>query len=432
MGTHTSDTIKQFRREKHISQQELAKRTGVAQSSISRLENGESILDDTEAKVLEYIRRTTKGKSPTPLTNGNSATEKIIDDALIDTTANQVSEELLGNLESAVEANVKTVNIPSTSLFTGDHTIEEMEVNKKSENVNVQNTDISDAFVEPSEETLWRYMSFAKFMDVLKNGLFFSKASLFNDPAEGHIPPKNVKEILAIGKKINENYHPKWEGDRIHGSTPPFHSGIDTNGISHKTLCSCWYSQPDQSVSMWERYGSEGVAIKTTLKRVKKGVEGYGKYFRIGKIKYIDYDNTVDFNLNIRWENNQPHYDHNFNYRRFLHKQKEYQDENEVRLMILAEYHNHLLFRSMNRSETRTIPFKIDQKWKNNWACLEIPTNGIHLSITPGILIERVFVSNKAEPYMTDLIEQQFDDMGIQPRPKVEQSKLLEQQHIWD
>ena len=424
MPTISPADMKRLREKAGLSQEQLAQGAGIPQSCISRLENGVGNLsEELENKVLSYI----KSLSP-----NNSPLENSIDDNLIDATNNQVIEKLLGNLESTVEANVKNVKIPATSFFTGDHTIGETEGKKKSENVNVQNTGISDAFVEPSEETLWRYMSFAKFMDVLKNGLFFSKASLFNDPAEGHIPPKNVKQIQAIGEKINESYNPKWEGDRLHGSTPPFHSGIDTNGISRQTLCSCWYSQPDQSVSMWERYGSEGVAIKTTLKRVKEGVEGYGKYFCIGKIEYIDYDNTVDFNLNIRWENNQPHYDHNFNYRRFLHKQKEYKDENEVRLMILAEYHLQLLHHSIDRSEVRTIPFKIDKKWKNSWSCLEIPTNGIYLPITPEILIERVFVSNKAEPYMIDLIEQQFDDMRIQRRPKVEQSKLLLQQHIWD
>lgn len=70
-------------------------------------------------------------------------------------------------------------------------------------NENLRNIETSDPFVEPPEcDPLWRYMSFAKFMDLLKNGLFFAKASLFNDPAEGHIPPKNVKEILAIGETI--------------------------------------------------------------------------------------------------------------------------------------------------------------------------------------------------------------------------------------
>ena len=307
-----------------------------------------------------------------------------------------------------------------------------MERKKKSENVNVQNTGNSDAFVEPSEDTvLWRYMSFAKFMDILKNGLFFSKASLFFDPAEGHIPPKHVKQIRTMGQKINAAYDPVWKDNAVRGSTPPFHSAIDTDAASRQTLCSCWYAQPHQSVSMWDRYGSEGVAIKTNVKRIKEGVKDYGKAFRIGEIEYIDYDNTIDFKLNIRWENNQPHYDPNFNYRRFLHKQKEYQDENEVRLLILTEYHNDILWRSINRGEAHLIPLIINEEWKNTWGCFEIPTNGIHLSITPEILIERVFVSNKAEPYIIDLIEQQFEEIGIQPRPRVEQSKLLQQQRIW-
>ncbi len=297
---------------------------------------------------------------------------------------------------------------------------------------NVQNTEISDPFVEPSDsDTLWRYMSFAKFMDLLKNGLFFAKASLFNDPAEGQIPQKNVKEILAIGEKINKEYNPKWKGDTVHGSTPPFHSGIDTAGASRQTLCSCWYLQPNQSVSMWDRYGNEGVAIKTTVERVKEGVNGYRKIFRIGKIKYIDYDNTVDFGLNIRWENRQPRYDHNFDYKRFLHKQKEYEDENEVRLIMLNEYYSKILSSFLTIGQVREIPLTINKKWKNTWGCIELPMNGISLHIKPEILIEKVFLSDKADPFMKKLIEQIFDEMNIQPKPKVVQTKLLQRQHIW-
>ena len=74
----TPDAIKQFRKDRHISQKELAKRAGVAQSSISRLENGEgSLADDTEAKVLEYISRTTADKFPAP-TNADSPIEALL------------------------------------------------------------------------------------------------------------------------------------------------------------------------------------------------------------------------------------------------------------------------------------------------------------------------------------------------------------------
>ena len=218
----------------------------------------------------------------------------------------------------------------------------------------------------------------------------------------------------------------------LHGSTPPFHSGFDTEGASRQTLCSCWYSQPNQSVSMWDRYGNEGVAVKTTVKRVKEGVKGYGVCFSIGKVTYIDYDNTVDFGLDIRWGNRQPCYDSNFNYRRFLHKQTEYKDENEVRLIILTKYHTDVLGKFATKGEARSIPLVIDnKKWKNSWGCIELPMNGLYLPIKPEILIEKVFVSNKAEPFMKDLIERQFDEMDIQPEPKVEQTKLLQRQHIW-
>ena len=53
--------------------------------------------------------------------------ENIIDDTLIDTTANKVIETLLDNLDSTVEAHVKTVKIPASALFNGDHTLAEME-----------------------------------------------------------------------------------------------------------------------------------------------------------------------------------------------------------------------------------------------------------------------------------------------------------------
>lgn len=230
---------------------------------------------------------------------------------------------------------------------------------------------------------------------------------------------------------INREYNPKWEGETLHGGTPPFHSGIDTDAASRHTLCSCWYAQPNQSVSMWDRYGNEGIAIKTTVKRIKEGVDGYGKIFRIGKIKYIDYDNDDDFGLEIRWENRQPRYDSNFNYRRFLHKQTEYKDEDEVRLIMLAEYHCDILLQFINRSEANQIPLVIDKEWKNSWGCLEIPMNGIYLPIKPGILMKKIFVSNRAEPFVKKLIEQQLEEMNIQPRPKIEQTKLLQRQHIW-
>ena len=70
-------------------------------------------------------------------------------------------------------------------------------------------------------------------------------------------------------------------------------------------------------------------------------------------------------------------------------------------------------------------------KWKNNWGSLEIPVSGIHLPIDPEILIESVFVSNKAEPFVKRLIEREFSNMNLRSKPKVEEAKLLQRQYIW-
>ena len=128
MSTLTPDTVKKYREEKDISQEELAQRAGVTRSSISRFERGEGNLsDETKAKVLEYITRTTEDKSATPVTPVDTPSENIIDNSLIVTTANQVIEKLIDDLETTVEAHMKTVRIPASALFTEDHTLGEME-----------------------------------------------------------------------------------------------------------------------------------------------------------------------------------------------------------------------------------------------------------------------------------------------------------------
>ena len=122
------EVVKQYRRKEHISQEELARRAGVAASTISRFESGTGNLsDETAAKVLEYITKTTLDKSAPPAIPVDTAIENIIDDSLINTTANQIIERLIEYSETTVETQMKTVRIPSAALFTKDYTFGEME-----------------------------------------------------------------------------------------------------------------------------------------------------------------------------------------------------------------------------------------------------------------------------------------------------------------
>lgn len=128
MDTLTPDALKAYRTENDLSQEEFAKRAGVAPSTISRFESGAGNLsEETAAKVSEYMTQTTKDESATPVTPEDTPIGNILDDSLINTTANQIIEKLIEYSETTVEVHMKTVRIPSAALFTKDYTFGEIE-----------------------------------------------------------------------------------------------------------------------------------------------------------------------------------------------------------------------------------------------------------------------------------------------------------------
>lgn len=213
---------------------------------------------------------------------------------------------------------------------------------------------LDNPFVTPDKnDSLWRYYSnIDYFVCLLDRGLFFTKIALFKDRTEGNLPEKHNREIIEIANKINENFDPQWIGDTVIGSNPPFHSKIDAESLSRQMFASCWNLGKDQDINLWERFGNENVAIKTTVNRIKRGVPGHNTKYGISKITYIDYqDENVDFNFGLHLDNNNcPRYNPGFNYRRFLHKDITFQNENEVRLILFDSYYINCLVDYMNPS----------------------------------------------------------------------------------
>lgn len=98
------------------------------------------------------------------------------------------------------------------------------------------------------DRRLTRYYSFAKFVDLLANGLFCAKATLFEDSWEGHVfhsvsaQPANREALAAFVDRAKE-----W------------------------IYVSCWNSSASESYAMWKLYGQnpEAVAVHTTSNRLK-------------------------------------------------------------------------------------------------------------------------------------------------------------------
>ena len=218
---------------------------------------------------------------------------------------------------------------------------------------------------------------------------------------------------------MNKIFNPEWIGETVRGSNPPFYSKIDAESLSRQTFASCWNLNEDQDINMWERFGNKNVVIKTTINRIKKGVPGYNTKYGITKITYIDYkDESIDFNLGIKMDNNnKPSYNHGFNYRRFLHKDIKFQNENEVRLILFDSYYDNILVEYIDKNKVRLIELDLDQnELKNVWYSVEIDDPGINLPINSKILVEQIIISEHASKCTKEKIFNAAKKHGLENR----------------
>lgn len=145
----------------------------------------------------------------------------------------------------------------------------------------------------PDETTVWRYLSLAKFLALLKTkSIFFSRADFFDDPFEGSFTEGSLKEDAA-----------KW-GDW--GIESLHHAYFVSKNIPFHSFISCWHASEVESVALWKIYAKEegGVAIKSTIGDLKKAFPSITDRIDnklvtqdIYRVQYIDY-RTVHPHLN--------------------------------------------------------------------------------------------------------------------------------------
>jgi hypothetical protein len=138
------------------------------------------------------------------------------------------------------------------------------------------------AFIDtpPDETVLWRYLSFAKFMDLIEHKkLWFSRVDKFEDPLEGTYTDAELFEFARPG---------------LSGSPPPDPDPIsvlnDLAPIVH--FVSCWRAGDHESMAMWDLYGKgEGtVAIRSTVGKLKKALESESDFIFVGDAKYVPWN----------------------------------------------------------------------------------------------------------------------------------------------
>ncbi|MDL0131158.1 hypothetical protein PNP59_09460 [Halobacterium salinarum] len=80
------------------------------------------------------------------------------------------------------------------------------------------------------------------------------------------------------------------------------------------------YDWLHDSLFMWELYSDQAIALKSTVRRLRKSLEDSGEDVQVSKVKYIDYEDSK--------------IDEKDTYSPFVHKRLSYENEQEVRAII--------------------------------------------------------------------------------------------------
>jgi hypothetical protein len=137
----------------------------------------------------------------------------------------------------------------------------------------------------PTDENvpIWRYLKTNRFIDLIdRRQLHFARFDQYPDPWEGVLPT----ETRALSNDHFRNV-PIRPGDTL----TDFEMYVrDVNRINK--LCSyanCWFMNEHDSDAMWRLYAPEGVAVRSTLRRLCGSVAQEPEPVYVGEVVYFDF-----------------------------------------------------------------------------------------------------------------------------------------------
>lgn len=258
----------------------------------------------------------------------------------------------------------------------------------------------------PTDWKLWRYMSFAKFMNMLMlDQMHFHVASGFNDDFEGTVP-ESVRDIME-----EEYAAAAEEGD------------FPENGLEeHKklvgvlrdiTYLSCWHNKGHESAAMWSKYGNEdgAVAIESSVGNLRDALTTAEDQVYIGKVEYTIFneDNREDdeddlsdvdpaeLNPKFLLTNEESNI-----FSPFLYKRKSFDYEDEIRAIIQKPVY------ADDEDEEGALPIRIqtDDGWKHLKDERDPDRDGVDPHILVSQLIDRIHVSPGSRDWILDTIRE--------------------------
>jgi hypothetical protein len=251
-------------------------------------------------------------------------------------------------------------------------------------------------------KTVWRYMPFSKFISMLTyQALWFPKLNILQDEYEGLMPASTKHEISREYQKYKDILPPE------------LHSQID--GMAGKNeedgreliVANSWFFSEEESEAIWREYAnSEGVAIKSTPKKLSENVLmlGDNNMCHMGTVKYVDHAN----HKMSKYEAAQAIE------RAFIKDKEKFGHEQELRLATMSLKRMYCV--GMNGK-----PYTQQEVEGKNMNNFENP--GLYIGIKIDTLFDEVVVAPNAEDWLFSLVKRIIELYGI--KVPVSKSRLI-------
>lgn len=167
-----------------------------------------------------------------------------------------------------------------------------------------------------------RYIQLPQFIYMISKGLYVPKTSLFEDELEGLASVMFNCYYEGPGPKMENDWAKEW------------------------IYTSCWYKSTDESMAMWNLYGTnnESLMIQTTTDKLAEAVKSSKKYKDYpARLNFVSYFEAAEYPKPLYKKSIHPRaskpYSHLYNNKLddFFYKHPSYRHEQEVRLCLIEK-----------------------------------------------------------------------------------------------
>ena len=319
-------------------------------------------------------------------------------------------------------------------------------------------TDKTYIEVPPDDTPLMHYLNIYQLLSILKSKqLVFSSVSLYKDASEATLTSPSCNEVAKYLLWEDKTPVQKDEGyakrkelatDKSDRHLYDFYykemSRIDTFGYlisnfsRHFMFAHCWSISNSENVLMWDRYKYQNstIAIKTTLGRIRNAFNETAAQLYIGKIRYRDYqtEHITGFQGYAEKDLSNPQIVEELFYQPVFHKERLYQSENEVRIIMSYKYATQSM---VGKTYLTDIPF-----YNHNWGFkreynnydrpdpLWFSTEDNFMQVNRTIpveanideIIQEIVLSPYTESYSLSLVQDMVNNYGIHQNKVVNSS----------